>query len=220
MGAGKKQAAADDLSDNYVASQYITRQLDLVQVKGRSTGTAVYEVVGRRLPLPFISTGDTDNDYVNDAIDCNWTPVIRSEHTAQFTATNNKENAPVLSHLHKFTTAYNTAIAAYFRKDFEGAIRGFADMAELKKELCVIQAKVRKYKRLMRQRVLAGEQPHSLDAVKAGVSVLDQVEVDDEDVEYSEDLPSRLLMERCKEFLLHPPPSDWNGVEILKGKDG
>lgn len=220
MGASNLHAAADDLSGNYIASQYVTRQLDLVQVKGRSSGTAVYEVVGRRMPLPFISTGENDNAYVNAAVDCNWTPVIRAEHTSQFTVTNNKENAPILSHFHKFTGTYNKAIAAYFRRDFEAAIEGFTAMEALKRELCVIQAKVRKYKKMVRARHIAGEHAAPPNPARIGVGVLDQVELDDSEVEYSEDLPSRLLLERCREFLLNPPPADWDGVEILKGKTG
>ena len=35
---------------------------------------------------------------------------------------------------------------------------------------------------------------------------------------FPEDYASKLLMERCNQFKVTPPPADWNGVEIMKEK--
>ena len=35
---------------------------------------------------------------------------------------------------------------------------------------------------------------------------------------FPEDYPSQLMIERCREFKVTPPPKDWNGVEIMKEK--
>ena len=34
------------------------------------------------------------------------------------------------------------------------------------------------------------------------------------------DIPSKILMNRCKYYIEHPPPLDWDGVEHLTSKEG
>ena len=47
------------------------------------------------------------------------------------------------------------------------------------------------------------------DAVKLFKDVL-QIE--------PEDGPSEMYVKRCKEFIEHPPPPDWDGVYVMKTK--
>lgn len=37
-------------------------------------------------------------------------------------------------------------------------------------------------------------------------------------VEISDDGPSKVLANRCKQFIENPPPDDWTGVHIAEGK--
>lgn len=222
MGATVQGAPADNQEGNYIASQFITRQLDLVQVKGRSRGTAVYEVLGRRMPQPFLGISTEKSEYLDALLTCNWTPVIRSEHTQNFTVSNSKENGPILSQYIKLANTYNSAFAAYLRRDFPQAIKLFTAALAERRELCVIQAKIRKYRRQQREKERSGELEKvagSRAVVPLG-NLLDTVELDPFDVEYTQDLPSQLLIDRCEFFIREPPPAEWDGIEKLKGKDG
>jgi adenylate cyclase len=110
-----------------VQNFFLTRPLDLVAVKGKKTGTAVFEVLGRRTE-------------VTDAIN-------------------------------KLADTSKQGFDYYYGRSFQEAVDTFTD---------------------------AGKQYQALNGIR--------------------DAASDLLMNRCKDMLVNPPPDGWNGTEVLNQK--
>jgi hypothetical protein len=163
-----------DVLSEMVQALYLLRQVDVVQVKGRSTGTALYTVCGRKqydIPKELdtdevsikIDDNNSDSSSRNDAFpDSN---IIRSHRS-------NRDSTPVSATHLEIVKLHGEGMKLYFNRDFKQAKEKFISIQEL--------------------------------ALTEG----------------KRDSCAALFEERCSAYILNPPPLDWDGIEVMKSKQG
>ena len=74
-----------------ICDNYITRQLDNVQVKGRTSGTGIYEVLGRKMPItrPIpIKIYHPDEFEEDSSVGDIWRDKVQAQHLENFNRVN------------------------------------------------------------------------------------------------------------------------------------
>lgn len=240
-----------DADDRFrIQDNYITRQLDTVQVKGRTSGTSIYEVLGRKMPT-VRPIKIYHPDEAEPSIGDQWRDRVQAQHLENFnmlraqnhkismklnTAGNSNEPEASPSEINslriRLADCYNNGMKLYFDRQFIQAIEEFEAVLLLRQEMFELQQQTDEFRKLNvsmtcnRQiwkslvMVKSFESESSFNSVHGDSKAGESPKPSNATPEGAIDVPAKLLIKRCHQYIKTPPAEDWNGVEVLTTKEG
>ena len=105
-------------------------------------GTAVYEILGRRLHTLPDSALCMKNQYLYSVLTCKWTSIVRREHSNKFSESNQKgTRANLLTSYEKLSSSYNDGMEMYFGRKFDKAVVEFRKSLVIKQRINMLLLK-------------------------------------------------------------------------------